>query len=376
MKSSVHSMSWGSKYTKSLSKGCKQCISGQKLVVLVTTKCSSRCFYCPISLERKASPFAFANERPIRKIEDLIIEKTIMDAKGASMTGGDPLESHSFNQTLQFCKLLRLKSKSFHIHVYTRGKDLDEEKLTAIAPYISEIRFHVKNIENDFRSIKLALKTTLDVGIEVPIIPTKDIKYYQKLIKTFENLIEGKKQFYFINLNELEVSETNYRNLLAHGLKCDPNNLSAVAGSFKLGHEIVSWANLNSNVPVHFCSLRTKDTVQLPNRLYRIAQSVHLPSDVIIKSGVDRGLLIRGVIESKIDILKEIKEVLITEFDVPEEWVHLDNKKLRILTNAGLLEDLKDDLLLLFPNLKLGIVEEYPTYDQLQTTYIPLKKIN
>ncbi|WP_455140118.1 hypothetical protein [Candidatus Hodarchaeum mangrovi] len=372
MKLSVHNTSWGSKYTGSLSKGCKQCISGQKLVVLVSTECSSKCFYCPLSLERKASPFAFANERPITEIDDLIIEMTIMDAKGASMTGGDPLESHSFNQTLNFCKLLRSKSKSFHIHVYTRGKELDEYKLTAIAPYISEIRFHVKNIEKDFRSIELALKAKLDVGIEVPIIPTKGIKYYQKLIKKFEKLIEGKKYFYFINFNELEVSETNYRNLLAHGLKCDPHNQAAVAESFKLGHEIVIWANSNSNVPVHFCALRTKDTVQLSNRLYRIAQSVHLPSDVIIEKGIDRGLLIRGVIESESDNLKEIKETLITEFEVPEEWVHLDSKKHRILTNAGVLEDLKDELLVYFPNLKLGIAEEYPTYDQLQTTYIPL----
>jgi len=372
MKSSVHNTSWGSMYTKSLSKGCTQCISGQKLVVLVSTECSSKCFYCPLSLERKASPFAFANERPIRKIDDLIIEKTIMDAKGASMTGGDPLESHSFNQTLEFCKILFSKSKSFHIHVYTRGKELDEDKLNTIAPYISELRFHIKNIEEDFKKIELALKTTLDIGIEVPIIPTKGIKYYQKLIKKFEKVIEGKKSFYFINFNELEVSETNYRKLLAHGLKCDPHNPSAVEESLKLGHEIVIWANSSSNVPVHFCALRTKDTVQLSNRLFRIAQSVHLPSDIIIENGIDRGLLIRGVIESEFDNLKEIKEILITEFEVPEEWVHLDTKKHRILTNAGLLEDLKDELLLSFPNLKLGIAEEYPTYDQLQTTYIPL----
>ncbi|MHA1330545.1 MAG: hypothetical protein ACTSR2_05675, partial [Candidatus Hodarchaeales archaeon] len=186
----------------------------------------------------------------------------------------------------------------------------------------------------------------------------------------------SKEKFYFINLNELEISETNYRKILSHGLKCDPSNPSAVEGSFSLGQEIVDWAKEHSRFPVHFCALRTKDTVQLPNRLYRIAKAIQLPSDVVVENGSDKGLLIRGCISSSFYDLKDIRDYMIIEFQIPEELIHIDNEKKRILTNAALLEEIKDELFLAFPNINLGISEEYPTYDQLQTTFIPLYPSN
>ena len=117
MQNKITKTSWGSWYTNSLSKGCQQCIKGEKLVVLVTTECKSHCFYCPLSIERKESSYAFANERPIRQNSDLILEAELMDAKGASMTGGDPLETHSISQTLEYCRTLReTNPENFHIH--------------------------------------------------------------------------------------------------------------------------------------------------------------------------------------------------------------------------------------------------------------------
>ncbi|MHA1972367.1 MAG: 4Fe-4S cluster-binding domain-containing protein [Candidatus Hodarchaeales archaeon] len=376
MENNFHETPWGSSYTFSLSMGCKQCIAGEKLVVLVSTECNSNCFYCPLSYERISSPFSFANERPIKQSDDLIIENSIMNAKGASMTGGDPLEGHSFQKTLNFCKMLREKSQSYHIHVYTRGKELTPKKISEIAPYISEIRFHVKNLKSDFVPITYALATDLDIGIEIPVIPTKGLKYYTRIIQKFEEMTRDYKNFYFVNLNELEISETNYRKILSHGLECDPFNPSAVQGSFALGHEIVRWASEHSRLPVHFCALRTKDTVQLSNRLYRIAKAIQLPSDVVIETGSDKGLLIRGCISSSFYKLETIREYMVIELQIPEELVHIDTNKKRLLTNAAILEEIKDELFILFPKIELGISEEYPTYDQLQTTFIPLHPSN
>ncbi len=373
MKKKVTKTSWGSTYTGSLSPGCRQCINGEKLVVLVSTECNSKCFYCPLSNERKASRHSFANERPIKDINDLELEASLMDAQGASMTGGDPLERHSFSKTLEFCRVLREKySKTFHIHLYTRGKEINSEMITKLAPYINEIRFHVKNPQKDFEQIKFATQFDLDIGIEVPIIPTKGFDYYCDLIQQFETLKPNKKQFYFINFNELEVSETNYRNLLAHDLEYDPNHPSAVKGSAELAKKIVNWASINSKVPIHYCSLATKDTIQLTNRLYRIAINVQLPSDVVIPNGPDKGLLIRGVIQSLSMDLNYIKRVLIDRLEIPEELVYVDLQKSRVLTNAALLNELKDKIKTIFPDISLAIIEEYPTFDNLQTTYIPL----
>ena len=191
--------------------------------------------------------------------------------------------------------------------------------------------------------MELATQFEIDVGIEVPVIPTKGFTYYQEIVTQFASIIPNDNRFYFINLNELEISETNYRNLLAHGLKSDPQNPSAVDGSATLGHKIVKWAKIHSEIPVHFCALRTKDAVQLPNRLHRIAMSVKLPSDVVIPDGQDKGLLIRGVIQSPTNNLKDIRQTLITEFDIPEELLHIDQEKKRLLTNAAIVDEMKKD---------------------------------
>ena len=357
---------WGSIYTVSLSRGCQQCIAGEKLVVLVTTECSSNCFYCPLSIERKASPYSFANERPIKNIEDLIIEASNMDARGASMTGGDPLECHSFSKTLEYCRVLKRRySNNFHIHLYTRGKEITRQILSNLKPYINEIRFHVINIQKDLVQVKLATQFDLDVGIEVPIIPTKGFGYYCDLISHFTAILPNKDQFYFVNLNELEISETNYRNLLAHGLNCDQHNPSAIEGSAELGEKVVKWVSNSISTPVHFCSLPTKDSIQLPNRIFRIAKNVKLVSDVIIPDGPDKGLLIRGVIQSSSTDLDELRWTLIEELEIPEELIHVDQQKKRLLTNAALLDELKEEIRDICPDVKLGIVEEYPTYDNL-----------
>jgi pyruvate formate-lyase activating enzyme-like uncharacterized protein len=364
---------WGSSYTLSLSTGCQQCISGEKLVVLVTTDCSSKCFYCPLSLERKASQYSYANERPIKNIADLTLEASNMDARGASMTGGDPLEHHSFSKTLEFCKILKQEySDSFHIHLYTRGKEITPKILDLFNPYLDEIRFHVINIQKDLNQIKLATQFDLDVGIEVPVIPTKGFNYYRDLIIHFKDCLPNNNQFYFINLNELEISETNYRNLISRGLKPDQERPSAIEGSAELGEKIVEWASSSIFLPVHFCSLATKDTVQLPNRIHRIAKNVSLPSDVIIHEGPDKGLLIRGEIQSPSMELDELRWTLINELEIPEELIYVDHKKDRLLTNAAVLDELKEEIKEILPEVKLGIVEEYPTYDELQTTFIPL----
>jgi pyruvate formate-lyase activating enzyme-like uncharacterized protein len=179
-------------------------------------------------------------------------------------------------------------------------------------------------------------------------------------------------QFFFINLNELEISETNYRKLLKHNLEPDPINLSAIKGSSELALSIVEWASENSNVPVHYCALNTKDNIQLPNRLFRIAENMMLPSDVLIEEGSDKGILIRGIISGESLNLDEIRKFLVYDLEIPPHLVTIDNVKNRILTNAGILEELKDEIVSQFPNTKLGISEEYPSYDNLQTTFIPL----
>jgi uncharacterized protein len=59
------------------------------MVVLATSKCSSSCYYCPLSNERKNAGTAFANKQPFQETADLLSGADNMTAKGASMTGGE-----------------------------------------------------------------------------------------------------------------------------------------------------------------------------------------------------------------------------------------------------------------------------------------------
>ena len=49
----------------SLTKGCKLCVKGQKMVLFVTGLCSRGCEFCPLSKMRKSIDKIYANERKI-----------------------------------------------------------------------------------------------------------------------------------------------------------------------------------------------------------------------------------------------------------------------------------------------------------------------
>ncbi|UCE14880.1 MAG: hypothetical protein JSV04_06775, partial [Candidatus Heimdallarchaeota archaeon] len=98
--------------------------------------------------------------------------------------------------------------------------------------------------------------------------------------------------------------------------------------------------------------------------------TIKLPSDVVIPDGPDKGLLVRGVIQAPSTDLNHIRRVLLSRFQIPENLIHVE--KDRLLTNAAILDELKEQIKGLFPDVILGIAEEYPTYDRLRTTWVRL----
>ena len=43
----------GSAANGELAEGCKYCVKGSKMVLLITGVCNAGCFYCPVSAEKK-----------------------------------------------------------------------------------------------------------------------------------------------------------------------------------------------------------------------------------------------------------------------------------------------------------------------------------
>jgi len=274
---------FGSKYVENLPLGCKLCYQGAKAVIFITGICYEKCYYCPISSERKDKDVIYVNEVRVSSPKDILEEIYEMKALGASITGGEPLLFP--RRVIETIDLLKsVFGEKFHIHLYTIGKHVSKDIITKLYNVgLDEIRFHVRDLRV-FKNIELALKyTDIDVGIEVPLIPGfKD--FYIKLLKEAERL--GVK---FVNFNEMEFTESNAEELRMRGFKLKKGSYIAVEGSEKEALELLKWASCNiNNVLVHYCSVAYKDLVQTKKRLLRKAREIAKPFDEITDEGLIR----------------------------------------------------------------------------------------
>ncbi|MFC2154123.1 radical SAM protein [Candidatus Altiarchaeota archaeon] len=362
-----------SKRIGSLPEGCQLCVRGEKLVLFVTGLCPRRCWYCPISEKKKNRDVVYANERPIKFRRDVLEEARLMEARGAGFTGGDPLTR--LDRTLDYIRLLKKEfGPGFHIHLYTSGIGASRKVLGRLFKAgLDEIRFHPA--KKDWRKIKDALTFDWSVGVEIPTLPG-EIERTKSFISYIDDLGVN-----FINLNELEVSYTNVDNIERRGYEPMDESFS-VNGVEKAAEELLSFCQMETSLRVHYCTIALKDGFQIGNRLKRRARNVAREFDVV----TNEGLLVRGAIylqefspsygyERKIESLSSQKRIrlierlrgiterLKTEFGIPEEFLRVDDRKIRILTRADITEKIADELKKL--KLKPAIVEEYPTWDAL-----------
>lgn len=279
-----------------LPEGCRLCYKGAKMVLFITGICGRNCFYCPVSFKRREKDAVFANERRLETDEDVIEEAISMDALGASITGGEPLLR--LKRVLHYIHLLKKRfGRSFHIHLYTAlapGKDI---LISLRDAGLDEIRFHPppgiwKNIVNTaYRdSIIAAEELGISTGIEIPSIKS-DLKGILCLLEE----VDG-----FLNLNELEFSESNALELERRGY-IPENDVSMAA------HESRDFAGSVKGKKIHFCSSVFKDAVQLRERFKRIAKRSARDFDEI----TDDGTLVYGVIEG--DGVPIMKDARVTE---------------------------------------------------------------
>ncbi len=346
----------GSATNKPVVKGCKLCEEGAKMVLFVTGICNAGCFYCPLSTSKMNRDVVFADEMPVHSDEDIILEAKLIDAKGTGITGGDPMER--VDRVIHHITLLKDNFGSeHHIHLYTASGS--KEKIEALADAgLDEIRFHPPpqlwakmNGSIYEKRIDWAINSGMDVGIEVPVLPDRR----DELISLVKFADE---KGVFVNLNELEFSETNYRELNARGYVPKSDVSSAVKGSEELAYEIVSmpWDTV-----VHYCSSSFKDGVQMRRRLMRRAKNIKKEYEEI----TDDATLILGVIEG--NDLEEIYRYIKEKYGVPDELISINKERGRIEISPYVLEEIAQELP--WPAYE---VEEYPTWDRLQVERLRL----
>ena len=371
----------------SLPKGCQMCVKGEKLVLFITGLCPRSCYFCPISDKKYKKDVTYADEWPTTDINQIVKEAKLISAKGAGLTGGDPL--CKLQRTISYIKALKKQfGKEFHIHLYTSLDLVTENNLKKLYNSgLDEIRIHLDFEDNKlWAKLALPLAFEWDVGIEIPVIPSKEAEI-KKIIQIIDNINKNSEnKIKFLNLNELEIADNKVSKLAKLGYKTKDQFSYAIKGSNELALKLLSFImDKKIKLNVHYCTATLKDKVQLANRIKRRAKNTAKPSDIINKDGtLTRGVIYLEELKPSFNynsMLKEIKQAkrnniikklniiknqLKQDFKIKNEVIDVDKNKLRILTSVKEIRTINKNSKLLNKELILAIVTEYPTHDQLK----------
>ncbi|UCD00445.1 MAG: radical SAM protein [Promethearchaeota archaeon] len=338
---------------RNIPKGCKYCLKGTKLVLFLNGICQKpdHCsWYCPISEERRGKNLTFANEIEINTKEELLQEIDIIDAKGMSITGGEPLSELNFEKTIDYINYIKLKKgKKFHIHLYTNGINFNEHKAELLSTAgLDEIRFHPA--KENWPVIKKALNKKMKVGIEVPVIPGKEyIENLEELI-IYLNSIGAD----FINLNEFEYCFPNSQSLKERDFQLKKGSIASVVNSHETAINLIRKLGTEVSIKMHFCPIKAKDYFQLKNRYIRRAKNVKLPYEVI----TEEGLLVFAQIEGKKKDLDKFYEILMSDLKVREKLISYNKVNIKIPYYISIEDNFIS--LLEYYKLKCYIIEMLP----------------
>jgi len=364
----------------SLTKGCQECVLGNKTVLFITGKCERKCYYCPLPESRKNLDVVYANERKLSNpnaVSEAIEEARLCSSKGLGITGGNPLQVLS--RTIKFVKEFKKAfGKQFHIHIYLPTDIASKDKLEKLAKAgIDEIRFHpyfLSKDENGLKAIEnaysLKKKYGWKVGIEIPSIP-KTEKQTIKFLKTVKHLN-------FLNLNEFEMPSLGGEKLVNRGMSTVGNSV-AIKGSQETALKILKELEKTSDYPVHYCSAKTKNLFQFKNRLKRRLLNVKKPYDIMTKDfdlfhaaiylpeiipsfGYEKKLEKLRNNNKIISKLEKLRKTLMKEFDIPSKLIEVDKLFLRILTTPEI-KKISDKIKEY--KVKVALVTEIPTYDKI-----------
>lgn len=352
-----------SSHRGALSPACAQCREGKKMVLFVTGLCRFRCFYCPVSSRRNQKDVVYANERLVVSDADVLDEARAIGAAGTGITGGDPLGV--IDRVEHYVGLLKREfGPEHHIHLYTH--EPNPEKLERLARAgLDEFRLHIPHYlwgalvgsGSAYRSVlESAPAWGIRRGVEIPVLPEKEAELGRLLDALDEIGVD------FVNLNELEFSETNEAHLAGRGYRVDPRNGWGVRGSRAVAERVVR--DSRRSIPIHYCSSRFKDGVQLRQRLKRRAARTKPP----FAEATDDGTIRLGVVEAPptADLARLGRRVAALAGLSPEGY-RLDFERRRVELGRSALKRIA--LRLRAPAWE---VERYPTADALEVERAPL----
>ncbi len=340
-----------------LPEGCKYCLRGEKLVLFMTGKCPRNCWYCSLSSTRKKCKNIYANERLVKNTKDLILEAEESNAKGAGITGGDPLVE--YRKTKSYSQALKKRfGESFHIHIYLPLNLVDKNKIEQLSHSVDEFRFHPSFLINDnlelmneeIEKIKMVCSVVGKdrMGLELPMMPNR-----QEIMHHFIEKVH--KYISFVNLNEFELSETNFE-IVTKNYTLNEDTYT-IRTSLTQGKKLLKrLAKDKFDIKIHLCTARTKDAHQYVNRM-------KLHNILPYGKMTNVGTVVYYIVVPTISL--ETEEYIVSE--ITSRYC-IDKEKKRIIVN-------KKDVRKLYmeSDLKLARVEEHPCYN---SNYLEIDYLN
>src|SRR3989344_6498218 len=361
---------WHSWKNGNLARGCKLCVKGEKTILFITGLCSKStlCYYCPIADNRSGKDVIYANETKITNINELFNEIKLCSSKGMGITGGDPLMK--LNRTIEYIKAVKQEfGKDFHIHLYCPMELVSDESLKKLYEAgLDEIRFHL-DIENkiNWNKLDIARKFRWKIGIEIPVVPGKEDNYIGII-----SFIKGKVDF--LNLNELEISDSEVCKLADRGFVPKNDFSYAIKGSEELA---LGLLKRSEDMNIHYCTIKLKDDIQIPQRLKNRLKNIKHNFDDVNGCNIIRGAIYtrelkpgfgyRNMLENIKDKefiiknLENIKSDLMKKLSISKDMMAVDSSKLRILTSKQIVKKFRDKIK--SADLIPAIVEELPSGD-------------
>ncbi len=208
----------------------------------------------------------YINDLPVSSVSSLIREIDLCASSGLAITGGEPVLV--IDRVIEICRTLKsLYGQDFHIHMYTNIAHLTRTVLEKLynTP-LDELRLHVVSpdvVSRLLPALKLLRKcASFDIGLEVPALPDMADSIINVVELLYENEIIS-----FVNLNEVDVSESNEGALRSRGYYIDQDG--TVRGSYESALKILnSIRQRGLNLSVHVCCSWTKDLVQIGLRYF------------------------------------------------------------------------------------------------------------
>ena len=339
--------------------GCIQCQQGSKLVLFVTGKCHWGCDYCPLSDNRRETPDMFANERRCSNFDEVIEEGKAMRATGTGITGGDPMLD--FDKTVEAVVALKNAfGPEHHIHCYTSIPIKPEQAKALGDAGLDELRFHLLDLTLDryLESVTAASKAGIFVGVELPAEPDKGEKLHLLLKQLHGSPVS------FLNLNELEITVGNQKNMDVRGFNLAGGITAAAEGSAALAIELKEVAK-ELDLHVKFCTASYKDAGQLRNRFRRRGEATLRPYEVLSEDDT----IVFGAIPCSLEDATDDVEELAETLGLHHEWIRYNAATQRIEFPLSAAEEIAEHL-----SIPVLMIEVHPTHDRLEVSVVNLNQ--